>query len=113
MSKDKNMSTFLEVVFSEELTSGKVIQAKRKNFGITLEEVSEVTGIDIGNISAIENDKKSIGVKTAIKIGLAVGLHPSTILFPNGPHLKVSGDLVSIKKKAEDLFKKKKLKLAT
>lgn len=52
--------------------------------GMTLEELSEVTGIDKGNLSAIENDRKPIGVKAATKIGLAIGLHPATILFPNG-----------------------------
>jgi transcriptional regulator with XRE-family HTH domain len=112
MSKDKNMSTFLKDFFPEELTTGKVIQAKRKNFGITLEEVSEVTGIDMGNLSAIENDKKAIGVKSAIKIGYAIGLHPSTILFPNGEETKVTGELAKVKKKAQVLLDKKKFKVA-
>lgn len=112
MSENKNMSGFLDKFFSEKLTSGKIIQAKRKNFGITLEEISEVTGIDVGNLSAIENDKKSIGVKTAIKIGLAIGLHPATILFPNGEELKLSKEMNTIKVKANNLLKKKKVKMA-
>jgi transcriptional regulator with XRE-family HTH domain len=112
MKKEKNMMHFLQSFFPEEMTSGEVIKAKRKNFGFTLEEISEVTGIDIGNLSAIENDKKPIGLKTAIKIGLSIGLHPSSILFPNGSNLKVSGELILIKKKAQDLFDKKKIKMA-
>ncbi len=97
---------FLNQFFPDKLTTGRVIQAKRKNFGITLDEVSQITGIDIGNLSAIENDKKQIGVKTATKIGFAVGLHPSTILFPDGyetgdPELEV------MKEKGEELLEKK------
>lgn len=101
-----NAMEFLNQFFTEKMTSGRVIQAKRRNFGITLEEVSKITGIDIGNLSAIENDKKQIGVKTAIKIGLAIGLHPSSILFPEGYDVGDS-EFQSIKEKGEELLSKK------
>jgi transcriptional regulator with XRE-family HTH domain len=74
----------LEEFFPEDLTPGSLIKAKRKNFGITLEEVQEATGISQSNLSLYENDKKPIGYVQATKIGLAIGLHPFTILFPKG-----------------------------
>ena len=74
----------LNEFFPGEMTSGEVIRAKRKNYGITLQEVQKATGIPQSNLSLYENDKKPIGLVQATKIGLAIGLHPMTILFPNG-----------------------------
>ena len=74
----------LNEAFPGNLTPGQVIRAKRKNFGITLEEVEEATGISQSNLSLYENDKKKIGLIQATKIGLVIGLHPMSILFPNG-----------------------------
>ena len=86
--EEKNNSNellgLLQETFSKNPTPGQVIRAKRKNFGITLEEVEEVTGISQSNLSLYENDKKNIGLIQATKIGMAIGLHPMTILFPNG-----------------------------
>lgn len=87
MKKPKN--EFLEMIkdhFNKPITSGQLIRAKRLNYNITLEEVEKVTGISISNLSMYENDKKSIGLIQATKIGLAIGLHPMSILFPNGYH---------------------------
>lgn len=87
MSKKKN--EFLDMIkeyFPEEMTSGQLIKAKRLNYNITLEEIEEVTGISQSNLSMYENDKKNIGLVQATKIGLVIGLHPMTILFPNGYH---------------------------
>lgn len=78
------MFDLLQEAFPEKMTSGQAIRAKRKNFGITLEEVEVATGISQSNLSLYENDKKSIGLVQATKIGLVIGLHPMTILFPNG-----------------------------
>ena len=79
-----DFSSMLEEFFPEKMTPGEVIKAKRKNYGITLDEVQKVTGIPQSNLSLYENDKKPIGLLQATKIGLAIGLHPITILFPNG-----------------------------
>lgn len=89
MKKKKNESNnqlldMLNESFPEKVTSGQVIRAKRKNYGITLEEVEEATDISQSNLSLYENDKKGIGLVQATKIGMAIGLHPMTILFPNG-----------------------------
>lgn len=87
MTSKNNTNEFLNMLnnfFPEGMTSGQIIKAKRQNFGITLEEVEEVTGISQSNLSMYENDKKRLGLVQATKIGIAIGLHPMTILFPNG-----------------------------
>lgn len=101
-------NSFLDMLknsFHEKMTSGQLIKAKRKNYGITLEEVEEVTGISQSNLSLYENDVKNIGYVQATKIGLAIGLNPMTILFPNG----VEGDerFKDISKKSDELLSKK------
>ncbi|MCY4644146.1 MAG: helix-turn-helix transcriptional regulator [Bacteriovoracales bacterium] len=105
---DKNKNDFLKMVedfFPGKMTPGEIIRAKRKNYGITLEEVEEVTGISQSNLSLYENNKKSIGYVQATKIGLAVGLNPMTILFPNG----IEGDsrFKETSKKSSKLLTKK------
>ena len=106
MPKKKN--EFLEMIqefFPGEMTPGQIIKAKRRNYGMILEEVEEVTGISQSNLSLYENDKKSIGYVQATKIGLAIGLNPMSILFPNG----IKGDIRfrEISKKSEKMLREK------
>lgn len=107
---NKSASDFINEFFPKELTTGRAIRAKRKNYGITLEEVSKITGISVTNLSAIENDKKTIGLKTAIKIGAAIGLHPSTILFPNNE--VISDEYEEMRQKGWALIASKEKKVA-
>ena len=67
-----------------KLSSGELIKMKRMNYRLTLKEVQDITGISQSNLSLYENNKKKLGYIQATKIGLAVGLHPMTILFPKG-----------------------------
>ncbi len=104
----KSSNEFLEMLeefFPDEMTPGQVIKSKRTNYGITLGEVANVTGIPQSNLSLYENDKKNLGYVQATKIGLAIGLHPMSILFPNG----IEGDerFKDISKKSGKLLSKK------
>lgn len=76
----KDLSDFLP----EDSTAGSIIRAFRKNFKITLKELSKLTDIPESNLSAIENKKLEIGVKRATMIGAALGISPESLLFPNG-----------------------------
>ena len=67
-----------------KVSSGEFIKIKRMNYGLTLKEVEEITGISQNNLSLYENNRKNLGYIQATKIGLAIGLQPMTILFPNG-----------------------------
>jgi hypothetical protein len=64
--------------------AGDYVRAQRKILNFTLDDLENVTGIDKANLSLYENDKNSLGLIQATKIGLAIGLHPMSILFPNG-----------------------------
>ena len=106
MKKSRNeLKDMLNDFFPEKLTSGKIIKAKRVSFGITQKEVFEATGISVSNLSKYENDNASVGYVQATKIGLAIGLHPMTILFPEG--IKNDERFIEIAKKAEKLLSTK------
>lgn len=90
-----------------ELTPGRLIRSIRKNFSLTLKEIEGLTGIKEPNLSAIENDKMELTKKTAEIIAVALGVHPSSLLFPNG-FFKKTKELREIERKSVALRGKKK-----
>jgi transcriptional regulator with XRE-family HTH domain len=103
----KNMKDILNEVAKNPLTPGELIRATRNNFEITQDEVCSITGLKRTNLSAIENGRMEMTVYYAEILGAALGLHPSTILFPNGRYEKKK-EVIEIEKKAKNLFKMKK-----
>jgi transcriptional regulator with XRE-family HTH domain len=89
-------------------TAGSIIHAFRKNFEITLKELSKLTGIPESSLSAIENGKIDIGVKRATLIAAAFGISPESLLFPHGKSLyekeavkarKAASKMIALKRK--------------
>lgn len=95
----------LDDLIVDDVSSGRIIRSRRKNLGLTQEDVSKMTGLQTTFISAIENDKKSLGVQSAIKIAAAIGLHPGTILFSS--NFKDSNEIKKIEKMREKILKSK------
>ncbi len=93
---------------------GGIIRAFRTNFKITLKELSEATGLAESNLSLIENDKVEVGVKRASLIATALGVDPSSILFPFGYKSPYQKKIEEVKKMAIRIFgaKRKQLKAA-
>jgi len=54
-------------------TSGEVLWCYRDNAGITLDELSQRSGIAKSHLSEMENNKRPIGLKTAKKLAEALG----------------------------------------
>lgn len=101
----KSMKNILNEVAPKNVTPGELIRATRTNFGITQEQICEVTGLKRANLSALENGRIEMTVHYAEILGAALGLHPSTILFPNGKYEKKK-EILDIEKRARSLFKK-------
>ena len=59
---------------------GIIIKTKRENKGLTQSELSSLTKISVSNISAIENGKRNIGLKTAKKLAKTLGLEIQEII---------------------------------
>ena len=98
----------LNDLFIKATTAGKIIKAFRLNFHVTQKEMSEVVGISETNLSAIENERREIGVEVAVRIGAFLGVHPSLLLFPNGQEAEVNKHKDIIQKAKRLLNKKQK-----
>jgi len=83
----KNMRNILNQV-APSTTPGGLIKSIRTRLEITQEELCKVTGLKRENLSAIENDRIEMTVHYAELFGAALGVHPASILFPNGRHEK-------------------------
>lgn len=86
-----------------KLTSGKILKAMRMRFGYTQKEVCDALGINITNLSALENDKRNLGVELAAKFSVLYGTRIESLLFPQG--LKAMKDYDKLVKKIEKLKK--------
>ena len=101
MKNEVNALDFLDGLV-DNVTSGKVIRARRRSLGLTQQDVADLTGMETSFISSVENDNRAIGVHTAVKLAVAIGLHPATILFPKG---------VVFDEELKEIEKKRKLRI--
>ncbi|MBN1648380.1 MAG: helix-turn-helix transcriptional regulator [Spirochaetales bacterium] len=60
-------------ITTEALTVGEILATYRGNADITLDQLAEKSGIPKSNLSAMENDKRTIGPKTARKLADVFG----------------------------------------
>jgi len=74
----------LELISPKKLTTGELIKAFRKNFNILQDDLAWVCGISQANLSAIENGRREVGPKLAVKLSAYLGINPSILLYPNG-----------------------------
>ncbi len=100
------MRDILNQIAANEISSGELIKSLRKRLEITQEELCEVTGLRRENLSALENDRIEMTVHYAELLGAALGLHPTSILFPNGRYEK-SKEILAVEKRGQALLKKK------
>lgn len=101
----KDMRKVLYEILDEDLSSGEVLRGLRIKSGLSQDQLSELTGLQRSNLSALENDRISMTSHYAEIFSAVFKVHPSEILYPNG-HVKKSADLRKIEKKAEAYFKK-------
>lgn len=102
----------LEKIFSRKNDSaGKIIQSFRKNFNVTQAELCSVTGISEKYLSAVENDKRPIGLDVASKIAVFFNFDPTFLLFPGGLE-KLNNQYAAIKKEAKKLITEKRKAVA-
>jgi transcriptional regulator with XRE-family HTH domain len=101
----RNLKDILNEIDPTPSTPGKTLRAFRRNFEITLKDLEDVTGIKESNLSALENDRVEMSSYYAERLGAALGVHPSLLLYPEG-WVKVTPELADIEKKARKMFKR-------
>lgn len=104
-----NAGDFLDTIaFSgKSPKAGDYIRAKRKILNFTLEDLEKVTDIDKANLSAYENNKKEIGIKVAVKLGVALNLDPKILIESSITILLREPDIKKIKSKSQKMIKLK------
>ncbi len=95
----KKMVDVLNELVPEESTPGEMLRALRKREGLTLEDMSKITGIRDNNLSAIENDRIEMSQHYAEIFAASLDVHPMVFLYPNGK-FKKSSELLKIEKRA-------------
>lgn len=65
-----------------EVTVGESLRIIRELQGLSQNELSTLTGIPQATISALENDRVSLGVERAKVLAKALRCHPAVIVFP-------------------------------
>jgi ribosome-binding protein aMBF1 (putative translation factor) len=64
----------LQKDFAARKTPGKLVRAYRARADLSLVQLAEMIGTKYPNLSAIENDRRAIGLVLARKLGKALGV---------------------------------------
>ena len=64
------------------LNTGETIKMLRELKGWTQAELAKRSGLNVPNISSLDNNKVAIGKKRAEQLAKAFGIHPAIIMFP-------------------------------
>jgi transcriptional regulator with XRE-family HTH domain len=109
-----NAGEFLDkVAFSgSSPKAGDYIRAQRKILNFTLEDLENITDIDKANLSAYENNKKEIGIKVAVKLGVALNLDPKILIESSIASLLKNPDIKEIGSKSKKMVKLKRQSVA-
>jgi plasmid maintenance system antidote protein VapI len=89
----------LELFSIPNTTAGDIIKAFRKNFEIIQDDLAWACDLSQANLSAMENNRREIGPKVAVKLAAFLGISPTILLYPNGYQNLIEYKEVLAKKK--------------
>jgi transcriptional regulator with XRE-family HTH domain len=81
---DGSFMALLDHYREGEVSPGRIAKSFRINAGLKLDDIAKLTKIPSTNLSKIENGKVQMTSKYAEKIAAVYGVHPATILYPEG-----------------------------
>ena len=87
-------------------TPGELLRAFRKREQFTLEDMFEITGVAVSNLSAIENGKIPMTPHYAEMFACALCVRPDAFLYPDG-HFAKDERLLEIEHRANMLRNQK------
>lgn len=71
-------------LFKPAKTTGELIKAYRANFGIKQDDMAHACKISQANLSAIEQNRREVGPRIALRLAAFMGLNPDVVLYPGG-----------------------------
>ena len=77
------MKEFTRAKRHVEVSVGESVQILREFRELSQNELADISGIPQSTISAIENDRVSLGVERAKTLASALKCHPAVLLFPS------------------------------
>jgi transcriptional regulator with XRE-family HTH domain len=76
------MSEFRSVKRRVNVSVGESVRIIRELQDLSQNQLAQLTGIPQATISAIENDRVSLGVERAKTLARALKCHPAVLVFP-------------------------------
>lgn len=76
------MKNFRKAQKTVDVTVGESVRILRELQELSQNELAELTGIPQSTLSAIENDRVSLGVERAKILARALKCHPAVLVFP-------------------------------
>jgi transcriptional regulator with XRE-family HTH domain len=64
------------------LSRGDIVRITRELQGLSQAELSEACGIPQPTVSAIENNRVTLGIERAQRLARVLRVHPAVLLFP-------------------------------
>jgi transcriptional regulator with XRE-family HTH domain len=77
------MSQFRTAKKRAEVSVGESVRIIRELQGLSQNELARRSGISQATLSAIENDRVSLGVERAKVLARALRCHPAVLVFPS------------------------------
>lgn len=71
-------------VFRGAKTAGELIKAFRENFDIKQDDMAHACKISQANLSAIEQGRREVGSRLALRLAAFMGMSPDVVLYPKG-----------------------------
>lgn len=70
--------------FKNKKTAGSMIKTFRMQSDIPQDVMALTCGISQANFSAIENERREVGPKVALRLAAFMGVNPALLLYPGG-----------------------------
>jgi transcriptional regulator with XRE-family HTH domain len=74
---------FVSAKTDVRLSPGKALKIYRKLQGFSQNELAKVTGLQQTTLSALENDRITLGIDRAKVLAKALKVHPGVLAFPD------------------------------
>ena len=71
-------------LFKGAKSTGELIKAFRANFEIKQDDMAHACRISQANLSAIEQGRREVGARLALRLAAFMGMSPDVVLYPNG-----------------------------
>lgn len=71
-------------IFKGAKTTGELIKAFRENFEIKQDDMAHACKISQANLSAIEQGRREVGARLALRFAAFMGMSPDIVLYPSG-----------------------------